>query len=35
MGEEHAILEVIEEPYTQVWLECNLRGQKRTGHLHR
>jgi len=35
MGEEHAILEVVEEPYTQVWIECNLRGQKRAGHLHR
>ena len=35
MGEEHAILEIIEAPYTQVWIECNLRGQKRRGHLHR
>ena len=35
MGEEHAILEILETPYTQVWIECNLRGQKRRGHLHR
>ena len=35
MGDEHAILEVVEPPYQQVWIECNLRGRKRTGHLHR
>lgn len=35
MGDEHAILEIIEAPYTQVWIECNLRGEKRKGHLHR
>jgi mannose-6-phosphate isomerase-like protein (cupin superfamily) len=35
MGDDHAILEVLEEPYTQVWIECNRRGQKRSGHLHR
>ena len=35
MGDEHAILEIIEPPYTQVWIECNLRGKKRKGHLHR
>ena len=35
MGEEHAILEVVEAPYQQVWLECNSRGRKRRGHLHR
>ena len=35
MGDEHAILEVVDPPYTQVWMECNLRGQKRPGHLHR
>lgn len=34
-GDEHAILEIIEAPYTQVWIECNLRGQRRQGHLHR
>ena len=35
MGEEHAILEVLEPPYKQVWIECNLRGKGRRGHLHR
>jgi len=35
MGDEHAILEVVQEPYTQVWIECRLRGRGRRGHLHR
>ena len=35
MGDEHAILEVVEAPYGQVWIECNLRGRRRRGHLHR
>jgi mannose-6-phosphate isomerase-like protein (cupin superfamily) len=35
MGDEHAILAIVEAPYQQVWLECNLRGRKRLGHLHR
>ena len=35
MGEEHAIFEVLELPYAHVWIECNLRGQRRRGHLHR
>lgn len=35
MADEHAILEVVEAPYRQVWIECNLRGKKRRGHLHR
>jgi quercetin dioxygenase-like cupin family protein len=35
MGDEHAILEIVETPYIQVWIECNLRGQKRPGHLYR
>lgn len=34
-SDEHAILEVIDAPYTQVWIECNLRGSKRRGHLHK
>ena len=34
-GDEHARIEIVESPYTQVWIECNLRGQKRRGHLHR
>lgn len=35
MGDEHAIIEIVEAPYTQVWIECNLRGKMRKGHLHR
>ncbi len=35
MGQEHAILEVVEPPYQQVWVSCNLRGRMRKGHLHR
>ena len=35
MGEEHAIVEIVEAPYSQVWINCNLRGKKRRGHLHR
>jgi mannose-6-phosphate isomerase-like protein (cupin superfamily) len=28
-GEVHGILEVIEEPYVQVWIKCNLSGRGR------
>jgi len=35
MSDEHAILAVVEAPYEQVWIECNLRGPMRRGHLHR
>ena len=35
MGDEHAVLEILKVPYSHVWVECNLRGKKRTGHLHR
>jgi len=35
MGDEHAILEVLEAPYEQVWIECGLRSPRRRGHLHR
>ncbi len=28
-GQVHGILEVIEEPYVQVWIKCNLRGKGR------
>ncbi len=35
MGDEHSIPKIVEEPYRQVWIECNLRGRKRRGHLHR
>ena len=35
MGEEHALLEVVEAPYRQIWIQCALRDGKRQGHLHR
>ncbi|HUT00905.1 MAG TPA: cupin domain-containing protein [Phycisphaerae bacterium] len=34
MGDEHEILEVLEDT-TYFWVEGELRGQKRPGHLHR
>ena len=34
MGDVHEIVEIVEPPYTQVWINCNLRGKKRPGHLH-
>jgi len=34
MGDEHRLLEVV-EPMTWLWLEGELQGQKRRGHLHR
>jgi mannose-6-phosphate isomerase-like protein (cupin superfamily) len=35
MGDEHAVLNVLEAPYEHVWIACNSRGQGRKGHLHR
>ena len=35
MGEEHDILEIIEGPLRTFWIEDELRGRKRPGHLHR
>lgn len=35
MGEDHEVAEVLEEPFTIVWVEKELKGKKRTGHLHR
>lgn len=35
MGEEHDILEIIEGPLRTFWVEDELRGRKRPGHLHR
>jgi mannose-6-phosphate isomerase-like protein (cupin superfamily) len=35
MGEEHAVLEILEAPYEHVWIACGLRGRRRGGHLHR
>jgi mannose-6-phosphate isomerase-like protein (cupin superfamily) len=34
MGDEHEILEILEDT-RYFWLEGELRGQKRRGHLHR
>ena len=35
MGDEHHLLEILEMPYGIAYLEEQLRGQKRPGHLHR
>jgi len=35
MGEEHDILEIIEGPLKSFWVEDELRGRMRPGHLHR
>jgi len=35
MGEEHQLLETLEGRYGVVWLETELRGRKRPGHLVR
>ena len=35
MGDDHAIHEVLDAPYQQVWIACNMRGRGRRGHLHR
>lgn len=35
MGEEHDVLEVIEEPFKSFYIEDELKGQRRPGHLHR
>jgi mannose-6-phosphate isomerase-like protein (cupin superfamily) len=35
MGDEHAVLEILEAPYEHVWVACNSRGRGRRGHLHR
>jgi len=34
MGTLHHTIEVLEEPFEGVYLEMELRGKKRTGHLH-
>ena len=33
MGDEHQLLEILEPPYGVAWMENELRGQKRAGHL--
>lgn len=35
MGEEHEVIEVLEDNYCAVWIETELRGQRRIGHLHK
>ncbi len=35
MGDEHDILEILEGPLRSFWVEDELRGQRRPGHLHR
>jgi len=35
MGEEHELIEILEHPYGHAWMEWALRGQCRSGHLHR
>jgi len=34
MGEEHDILEILEAPLKSFWVEDQLCGRKRHGHLH-
>ncbi len=34
MGDYHDLLEIIESPYGVAWLENELRGKKRLGHLY-
>ena len=34
MGDEHDVLEVIEAPFKCFFIEDELRGRKRPGHLH-
>ena len=34
MGDEHEVVEILEDT-TYFWLETELRGEKRRGHLHR
>ena len=34
MGDEHTIIEILEEKFVSVWVETRLRGLKRTGHIH-
>lgn len=35
MGEEHDVLDVLEHPFRSFYIEDELRGQRRPGHLHR
>lgn len=35
MGDEHDVLEVLEEPFRSFFIEDELKGPRRPGHLHR
>jgi quercetin dioxygenase-like cupin family protein len=35
MGDDHELIEILEDDYVVVWIETELKGQKRIGHLHR
>jgi mannose-6-phosphate isomerase-like protein (cupin superfamily) len=35
MGDEHDVLEIMEAPFRCFWVEDELRGRRRPGHLHR
>lgn len=35
MGDEHEVVEILEEDFVAVWVEARLKGEKRPGHLHR
>ncbi len=35
MGDEHELIEIIESPYGVAWMENELRGEKRPGHLYK
>ena len=35
MGDEHEVVKILEEDFVVLWVETRLRGQKRSGHLHR
>ncbi len=34
MGDEHDVIRVLEAPFTSFFIEDELRGRKRSGHLH-
>ena len=34
MGDEHDVLEILEAPFRCFWVEDELRGRRRPGHLH-
>jgi mannose-6-phosphate isomerase-like protein (cupin superfamily) len=34
MGDNHELMEILDEELVIVWLEARLKGKKRAGHLH-